>query len=165
MVLHQIARTRSQHELIEWGINTILSISTPSTLQGSSRGALFSLTVACQPGPRLPQEKVQGRRRRAFVDLSAGPDSSVRIDLRWSVAPQLRGGHCLGAFRYCVNREHDSSVVRELLPKVMRLMWHRREGDVLYLRDYGLALRPNNVVAPSYRRVRRPRYPHEHART
>jgi hypothetical protein len=58
----------------------------------------------------------------------------------------------LGAFRYCVNERTRLEVPATLLPKLGLMMWHRREGNVLYVRDLGLHFRPREVMNPDYQR-------------
>ena len=59
----------------------------------------------------------------------------------------------LGSFRYCVNERLRSTAPREMLPVVVSMMWHRRAGDTLYLRDRGLIFRPKMVQVPEYQRA------------
>jgi hypothetical protein len=63
----------------------------------------------------------------------------------------------LGSLRYCVNTDKDAGWVTSMFQQVSRLMWHSVEGDVPYVREYGLILRPNDVWHPVYLAVRRSR--------
>lgn len=57
----------------------------------------------------------------------------------------------LGSFRYCVNEEDKDIAGRELLPLVVRMMWHKRKGDEINVMEKGLTLRPREIRAPAYR--------------
>jgi hypothetical protein len=57
----------------------------------------------------------------------------------------------LGAFRYCVNDREGRSATEAMLPAVLRLMPYKVwQGRTIYL-DYGLLLRPRQVLIPEYR--------------
>ena len=57
----------------------------------------------------------------------------------------------LGAFRYCVNQRERNIAPREMLPVIVGMMWHKEVGDTLFLREYGLLLRPKNILMPTHR--------------
>lgn len=57
----------------------------------------------------------------------------------------------LGAFRYCVNETKRTEVPKKLLPRVVGMMYHRKLGDIQYVRDYGLITRPAEIKHAPYR--------------
>ena len=56
----------------------------------------------------------------------------------------------LGSFRYCVNEPENHRATRAMLPPVVRMMWNRRDGDTVYVREYGLLFRPKRVAVRAY---------------
>lgn len=60
----------------------------------------------------------------------------------------------LGAFRYVVNaqdRPQPGTAEGALLKKVAQMMYAKETGERLQAREYGLILRPKNVVHPPYK--------------
>lgn len=50
----------------------------------------------------------------------------------------------LGSFRYCINNPNNIPAAREMMIKIVSLMWHRKIEDTYYVGDYGLIVRPSN---------------------
>ena len=57
----------------------------------------------------------------------------------------------LGSFRYCVSDPMNVEAAREMLGNVAGLMWGFHVGDVKYIAERGLILRPKTVRKPEYR--------------
>ena len=57
----------------------------------------------------------------------------------------------LGAFRYCVNKKENNRIVQKLLPKTIRMMWHKRENNQVEIKEYGLLFRPKMVQVEQFR--------------
>jgi hypothetical protein len=49
-----------------------------------------------------------------------------------------------------VNERENERATRAMLSPVARMMWSRRSGDTVYVREYGLLFRPLNVAVPAY---------------
>ncbi|MCP3797952.1 hypothetical protein NLX83_01645 [Allokutzneria sp. A3M-2-11 16] len=60
----------------------------------------------------------------------------------------------LGGFRWVVNSK-DKSISNDtpkiIMKNIVQMMYTREGGDVKYVRDYGLILRPRVVAAPAYK--------------
>ncbi len=48
----------------------------------------------------------------------------------------------LGTFRYCINNPRNIPAAREMISKIIHLMWHLRDGDTYHVIDRGLIIRP-----------------------
>ena len=57
----------------------------------------------------------------------------------------------VGSWRYCVNEPAQDIAGKAMFPKLMDLMWKRKLGGKLYVRDYGIVLRPMEVLKPKYK--------------
>ena len=60
----------------------------------------------------------------------------------------------LGSLRYVVNQRHNSNqstVTQTLLNNVANMMYYRKKGDEILVRERGLILRPKAISHPPYR--------------
>jgi len=48
----------------------------------------------------------------------------------------------LGAFRYCVNSPQNLKIAKEMMPRVVKLMWHKAVGGVYEVQERGLIVKP-----------------------
>ncbi len=48
----------------------------------------------------------------------------------------------LGSFRYCINNPKNIDIATIMIHKVINLMWHKKQGDNIYIGERGLIMRP-----------------------
>lgn len=152
LVLHDIAHGRSDEDQLRFALNTLAYVFDSKFLV-EKRDIGICVVDRFQGDYELLQEKFQ---RGVYVEdrhdwvrlprvkmFAATCDGASHISSAVDIV--------LGAFRYCVNENQKTEVPKRLLPRVAAMMYHRKVGDVHYLRDYGLILRPRTVRVPLYR--------------
>jgi hypothetical protein len=151
LVLHDIARNRSMEQLVRFGVNTVLStFQTFLEREGESGICLVdrlpyrhghqSLGEIFQQGLQMPNN-----RRRVLDRVLLLGETTQQESYLGSIVDIV-----LGSFRYCVNERQNERATRAMLPPVVQMMWSRRSGDTVYVREYGLLFRPLNVAVPAY---------------
>jgi hypothetical protein len=153
LVLHDIARTRLLQELVSWGANSVICAFHRFLEQENGTGICtvdrlpfdqnyqylkekFQVGLTFPNGHSRPLDRIQ-----LFASTSQGAShASSAIDI------------VLGAFRYCVNERDRNIAPRDMFPKIVRMMWHRRERNRIYLREYGLLFRPRRVRVEAHQR-------------
>jgi hypothetical protein len=58
----------------------------------------------------------------------------------------------VGSWRYCVNEPEMDIAGKAMFPKIMDVMWKRKVGGELIVRDYGVILRPQEVQKEEYKK-------------
>jgi hypothetical protein len=58
----------------------------------------------------------------------------------------------LGTFRYCVNNPKNLEIAKVMMANVIRMMWHTRNGENIYLANKGLILRPHEIKVEAYKK-------------
>jgi hypothetical protein len=58
----------------------------------------------------------------------------------------------VGSWRYCVNEPEMDVACKAMFPKLMDLMWKRTMNGKLYVRDFGVVLRPQEVQVEKYKK-------------
>jgi len=58
----------------------------------------------------------------------------------------------VGSWRYCVNEPEMDIAGKAMFPKLMDLMWKRTFNGKLYVRDFGIVLRPQEVQVEKYKK-------------
>ena len=48
----------------------------------------------------------------------------------------------LGSFRYCINNPKNTDAAKNMMGKVVDLLWHKKEGEKIYATERGLIIRP-----------------------
>lgn len=153
MILHDIARKQSQDVRVSYGVNTVLASYHKFLRRKRDVGMVLV--------DRLPFGKGYAFLREKFTEGSRFPDGSdsMRLSDRMLAFGATSDGAShfssavdivLGSFRFCVNQRGKTEVSKKLMEKVAPMIWHRRSGDVAYLRDYGLMLRPQTIRVPHY---------------
>lgn len=145
-VLHDIAKNRRSETLIKWGADAIFSAFNRFLEKENKYGICVIDRVSFKGKYQYLQEKFQ-----KGLKFSGGGSLSLSRILSYSFSCQ-GASHAasaidiiLGAFRYCVNERRPSDITKKLFSRVIRMMWHRRDGDRVYLREYGLLLRPKDI--------------------
>ncbi len=152
LVLHELAWRRSQRELVSWGANTVIGAFEKFLEEERTSGVCMIDRIPFDHPYSYLQEKFQrgllfpgGRTRRlhrikAFGFTCDGAShASSAVDI------------VLGSFRYCVNASENTEAARRMFPRVMQVMWHKRRGNKIFFREYGLYLRPRNVGVQEHR--------------
>ena len=153
LVLHDIARNKAREDLVGYGVNSVLMAFHRFLRENNSAGI-----VAVD---RLPIKKPYQFLRDKFVDglVIEQSGNQWQLDDRVMLFASTCDGAShlssavdvvLGGFRYCVNQRAKKDVPRRIMEKVATMMWHRQVGEVLYLREYGLLLRPKHVRLQHY---------------
>jgi hypothetical protein len=151
LVLHDIARNRSLEQLVRFGVNTVLSTFQRFLERESESGIGVvdrlpfrqghqSLGEIFLHGLQMPNNRYRFLDRVLLLAETTQQESFVSsvVDI------------VLGSFRYCVNDRQNERVTRSMLPSVVQMMWCRRSGDTVSVREYGLLFRPLNVAVPAY---------------
>jgi hypothetical protein len=153
LTLHQIAQNRSLEELISWGANTIIAKFDSFLEEEKTTGGCIVDRLPFDGNYQFLQQKFQtgltfpdGNTQRLknvllFTQSTIGASHAMSaIDI------------ILGSFRYCVNERHRSIAPREILPMVVKMMWYKKFGDFVIIRDYGLIFRPKKVQVQEYQK-------------
>lgn len=152
LILHDIARNRTQADLVEFGINTTLLLFDKMLVEDDEHGLVLI--------DRLPSGRDHDYLKDKFQQGLAGEDWSLSLGRIALFGVTADGAShlssavdiVLGAFRFCVNKPETSAAVREMLPKVMVLMHSRKDArGVALVRESGLALRPKEIRIGAYR--------------
>lgn len=153
LVLHEIASNHSLEKLICWGANSVFCAFELFLREEDATGMCIVDRLPFNGSFRYLKEKFQigltfpyGRHKKleqihlfAFSCVGASHACSA-IDI------------VLGAFRYCVNERERQQVARNLLQKIVSMMWHKRENNRVKIREYGLLFRPKEVRVAEYKR-------------
>jgi hypothetical protein len=157
VVHHGIRRNRSDTENTKWGMQAIVGVFSKEFL--ARRDSFGLVTVDQTPGGTLL--------RSLEETFAAGVSSAewheqrfshiVHLSLTASGASHLNSAVdiALGALRFCINSvpgENSELVAREILPKVVRLMY--AENDVRgkpSIANFGYLQYPRNILSDQYR--------------
>jgi len=109
---------------------------------------------------RLPDAKYQFRyiKKKFQHGLTFDWRSNLKLDRIKSFSLSCIGASnigsivdiVIGSFIYCVYNPKNKKVARYLMKKVIRLMWHLKEGENVYLLERGLILRPKRIRHRDY---------------
>ena len=153
LTLHELAKNRKHDELVEWGANTILGAFDSFLQEKGDHGIAILDRMPVTDPYRYLREKFQ-------VGLAFPNGSQKKLDRIVGLASTCDGASnissvtdvVLGAFRYCVNEPTRDEAGRKMFPEVARLMWHKRTGSKIYLRERGILLRPKKIRKEEYQR-------------
>jgi hypothetical protein len=143
LVSHEVARRQPQATLVKWGANTVLGAFNKFLVEQREHGIVVLDHLPIPHPDRFIREKFQvgltfegggTRRLSQIICYTHSCDGASHLA---SVADVV-----LGSFRYCVNEPERDQAPRAILPLVVRLMWHRRDGDRVILAGRALMLRP-----------------------
>jgi hypothetical protein len=153
LVLHNISAKHTLKTLISWGANSVFFAFERFLQEENATGIAIVDRLPFSSSFQFLQEKFQlgltfprGENRKlerihlfGFSCIGASNACSA-IDI------------ILGAFRYCINKRERIQVACDMLPKIIRMMWHRRENNDVKIREYGLLFRPKEVRRADYKR-------------
>lgn len=151
IVLHEIARKKTQDVLIGWGVNVVLGafhrfldredgfgIVAMDRIQTKAQFGMlkekFRQGLITPSGTRLIRDRIH-----SFSASAEGTSHAA------SVADIV-----LGAFRFCVN-DRQNAVCAVILPKVVRLLWSVPVNGHPRISNYGLLFRPENIRSERYK--------------
>jgi hypothetical protein len=151
VVLHELARRKSSEERVKHGANTILGAFNWFLEEADDHGVCCLDRLPISDPYSYLREKFQtgltfpsGQRRRLdrIMSFSTSCDGASHLA---SVADVV-----LGSFRYCVNEPENDGPGRAMMPPLVSMMWHRRRGNRVLVRERGLILRPEEIRVPAY---------------
>jgi hypothetical protein len=155
VVLHSIARNRTQDELISWGANTVIGKFNHYLDEQGDYGICVVDKLPINADHRYLSNKFS-----FGLELPGGERVSLtRIKLLASTC--INASHAssamdivLGSFRYCINNPANLDAAKEMMVNVTRLIWHVRDGDNIRAMERGLIFRPKleNILVAEYRR-------------
>lgn len=153
LVLHDIALRRPIKTLLSWGANSVLCAFERFLEEENATGISIVDRLPFDGSFQYLQEKFQ-------VGLTfpwGGNRKLVRIHL-FSFSCVGASHACsaidiiLGAFRYCVNKRDRIQAARNMLPRIVSMMWHKRENNRVKIKEYGLLFRPKDIKVEEYKR-------------
>jgi hypothetical protein len=150
VVLHAIAKDKSQEQLVRWGADHIIGKFNYFLSQINSFGI-----VAVD---RLPSAAEYSYLTSKFTNgLSLQGEGKVDLDrIKLYSSTCINSSHAssamdivLGAFRYCINQPRNIEAAKIMMADVTRLLWHESHGE--HIDPKGLIFRPITVKVPSYK--------------
>jgi hypothetical protein len=151
IVLPGIAKGRPMGELVGWGVNSVLGVFEDFLTEENASGiCIFDRLPFTQPYKYLKTRfqagvmSDDGTARRLeqvqLLSLSCAGASHVAsaVDI------------VIGSLKYCLNEKEPSETCRAMLPGILGMMWHKKEGDSVQLRGCGLQFSPAEVKISAY---------------
>jgi hypothetical protein len=151
LTLHYIARNKSLEQLVSFGANTIISVFDQFLHEENSHGVCILDRLPFVSGYQYLQEKF----RKGLIF----PNGNIKkLNKILMYASSCEGAShalsaidiILGAFRYCVNKRDKDIAPKKMFPIIASMMWHKKIGDTIYLRERGLLFRPKTIAVPEY---------------
>jgi hypothetical protein len=157
MVLHKVAK--DERAKGEWALNSVLvAFSKKFLLRKKDYGIVV---IDRLPGNDRAYDMLKRKFQQGLRMQSTG--NAVKLERVLLYATTCDGAShlssavdiVLGSLRWVVNqRRHLTSddLSQKMLEKVGKMMYHRASGEVRYVREYGLILRPKSYPGhPPYR--------------
>jgi hypothetical protein len=154
IVLHAIARTRTQDQLVSWGANHVIGKFNYFLWLAGDHGI-----VAVDRLPIRADYRYLSDRFSVGLDFPEG--KIVALDrIKLFTATCVNASHAssamdivLGCFRYCINQPKNVEVARQMMVSVTKLIWAKREGDNIIPWELGVVFRPvySEIKVASYR--------------
>ncbi len=151
VVLPGIAKGRPPGELVSWGANSVLGAFEDFLTEENATGiCIFGHLPFTQPykyintrfqsGVTSDDGATRRLERIQLFSLSSTGASHVAsaVDI------------VIGSLKYCLNEKEPSETCRAMLPGILGMIWHKKEGDSVQLRGYGLRFNPAEVKIPAY---------------
>lgn len=154
IILHDIIKHQDADHQVRWAADYVISRFNKFLEEVDGDGICVVdnlpnaaeyryLTEKFSHGLRLPGgDTIRLKRIKLFASTRIGAShANSAMDI------------VLGSFRYCVNNPENPDAAREMFSGVARMMWHRREGNLINVSELGLIVRPpvEKVLVPSYR--------------
>jgi len=155
LILHQIVERQPQDQRVLWAADYVIARYNKFLREEAESHGICIVDNL----PVNSQWQYLTDRYSNGLELSTGTRLSLdRIELFGATCVGASDANSvmdivLGSFRYCVNNPQNEDVARDIFQRVVALMWHRKEGDVHYVRDYGLIVRPpiDEIRVSAYR--------------
>jgi len=150
---HEVAKNRPVDELIGWGANTVFGAFNEYLSGRKATGIAIT--------DRLPFVKEFDFLRSKFqIGLSFPNGRTKRLSNILIFASSCEGASnllsvndiMLGAFRYCINERDKTIAPREIMGRLIKLIWRFEGNGKIYLNEFGLRFRPKEVVLDAYRK-------------
>lgn len=152
LVLHDIASRHTLKTLISWGANSVFYAFERFLEEEDTIGIAVVDRLPFKGDFQYLQKKFQvgltfpwGRNRR-LERIHLYGFSCVGTSHACSAIDII-----LGAFRYCVNKRDRVQAARNMLPRIVNMMWHKRENNRVKIDEYGLLFRPKTIRVEVYK--------------
>jgi len=147
-VLHDIARSRGQEELVTWGMNVVIGGFDRFLTSEGDHGVCLIDNFPFPRGDRVIREKFQrGLTFRDRDDIALPRILSYGFTTSGASHASAVTDIVLGGFRFCVNGREDHPAVCDIFPRIHSLLWSRQYGTGRRILDYGLRLMPKVPAA------------------
>lgn len=155
VVLHKIARTRTQDELVSWGANTVIGKFNQYLDAQGEDGICAVDRLPINADHRYLSDKF------SFGLVLQGGERVLLTRIKLLASTCINASHAssamdivLGTFRYCINNPANLDAAKQMMVNVTRLIWHVREGDRILAMERGLIFRPTleHIVVEEYRK-------------
>lgn len=151
VVLPGVAKGHSMGELVGWGANSVLGAFEDFLQEENAAGiCAFDRLPFTQPYKFLKTKFQSGA---SLDDGTTRPLDHVQlVSLSCTSASHVASAVdiVLGSLKYCLNEKEPSETCLAMLPGILGMMWHKKEGDSVQLRGYGLRFSPEGVKIPAY---------------
>ncbi len=144
IIHHGIIKNQDQDQQVQWAANLVIGRYNKFLRQENDDGICIVDNLPVTKQFRYLSEKfTQG--------LVLKDGKNVRLDrIKLFGATCINASHAssamdivLGSFRYCVNDPANKDAAREMMRSIVKLIWHRKEGDTYYVRGLGMIIRPS----------------------
>ncbi|SRR6266550_5382794 len=153
VVLHAIAKNRTNAELITWGASHVIGkfnyfLSTVPAdgvvvldrLPGASEYSLltdrFTKGLTFPEGPQVALDRI----KLFSSSCSNASHASSAMDI------------VLGSFRYCINQPKNVPAAKDMMTNISKLIWCERDAEHLYPFERGLIFRPKEIKVEAYKK-------------
>jgi len=143
---HGIAKGKAYDDLIKFGVNSVVAAFDRFLRESQDFGMCAIDALPFEKGFRYISELFQHG-----LQLQSDRRFPLNRVVHFSQTC-INAGHVnslvdiiLGAFGFCVNEREKTTTPKEMLPKIIQMMWHSREGSKINFRDKGLLIRPMDL--------------------
>ena len=155
VVLHAVAKSTSQHDLIHWGANTVIGKFNAMLHEQKDFGIVAMDRLASGAEYKLLSEKFTSG--LSFSGL--GGEEEIALDrIKLFTSTCSNASHAssamdivLGSFRYCINAPRNVQAAKAMMANITKLIWCTRDGETYFVLEKGLVFRPKTVMHPPYR--------------
>lgn len=157
IILHEVIRNQDQDEQVKSAANYVIGRYNYYLGQVGDYGICVVDNLPVGSQFRYLSEKF-------CLGLAVPNNRFVSLDrIKMFAASCINGSHAmsavdivLGSFRYCINNPRKPDIAREMILKVLQMMWHRYEPetDTYHVAGMGLITRPpvNEIRHEPYRK-------------
>jgi hypothetical protein len=143
VIHHGIIKNQDQDQQVQWAADYVIGRFNTFLSEVGDFGI-----CAVDNLPVTKQFQYLSDKFSFGLQLASG--GNVRLDrIKLFAATCINASHAnsamdivLGSFRYCINNPANIPAAREMMAKVVALMWHRKLNDTYDIVDRGLIIRP-----------------------